>query len=206
MNRILSVHSFSTRNSMSSHVNLARRSKSMMSKLIWCVALKVNDRNVPVNWMKIPVCMNTFLCVPKYSKIFTFRYIDNPHTYTQRERTRKCIIQLWVMCLKIWQSKIVTWFSKNNNDMRSTQNNLFLLLSLSFSCSLLYWFLLTQFPPIRPIFLPYFFLNHSPQYIVWGGGVCNMIKLIVTLIKLFLFCSLSLMIRLSWVVKKVTFL
>lgn len=102
--------------------------------------LKVNDSNR----MKIVMCVHVLVkCISEIS-------IHIP-ICVELYRGMHCITIQW--CLKIWQSKIVTWFSTNNNDMRSTQNNFFFFSFLVLG----YWFSLTQFPSIPPIFLPRLF-------------------------------------------------
>lgn len=103
-------------NSMSSRVNLLLRRGSM--KLNWFKGEWQQCSSL--NWMKILMCTRFCQIYINRRFVFTFRYVYEP---IERQMGMHCITIRW--CLKIWQSKIVTWFSTNNNDMRSTQNNFF---------------------------------------------------------------------------------
>lgn len=139
-------------------------------KLNWFAGIKGEWQQCALNWMKILMCTwDTFLPWQIYISEISI-HIPIRYVYKSIGDGMHCITIRW--CLKIWQSKIVTWFSTNNNDMRSTQNNFF------FSFLVLgYWFSLTQFPSIPPIFASTFSSELSKKRWRWR---CNMIKLDVT--------------------------
>lgn len=123
--------------------------------------LKVNDSNR----MKIVMCVHVLV---KYISEISIHIPICVKLY----RGMHCITIQW--CLKIWQSKIVTWFSKNNNDMRSTQNNFF---SFPFLFSAID-FHSHNFLRFLPSFcLDFFQWELSKKRWRWR---CNMIKLDVT--------------------------
>lgn len=132
---------------MSSRVNLLLLQRRGSMKLNW-FAEGEGERGIKGEWQQSNE--NCDVCTR-----FSQMYIGDFHSHSDMcgalHRGMHCITIQW--CLKIWQSKIVTWFSTNNNDMRSTQNNFFFFSFLVLG----YWFSLTQFPSIPPIFLPRLF-------------------------------------------------
>lgn len=145
---------------MSSRVNLLLLQRRGSMKLNWFAererekeVLKVNDSNR----MKIVMCVHVLVkCISEIS-------IHIP-ICVELYRGMHCITIQW--CLKIWQSKIVTWFSTNNNDMRSTQNNFFFLF---LSCSRLLIFTHTISFDSSHLFASTFSSESFPRK--GGGGV-----------------------------------